>query len=162
MCCWPCHMTLCKAEWFCFLMKRSMNKWRLNSWRQTSPVISMLFTYTTITTDVRTSAVSCLCIFPAPVHCFYSYLQWVCVPFVVTNPATSNITDAALTSLYQEPWMGKLEPEDIGTWMDELLFLVRKKQKGVGGRVTIYNTGLILGAQLNAAALQRESILTTT
>lgn len=78
-------------------------------------------------TDVRTSAVSCLYIFPAPVHCFYSYLQWVCVPFVVTNPATSNITEAALTSLYQEPWMGKLEPEDIGTWMDELLFLVRKK-----------------------------------
>lgn len=121
----------------------------------------MLFTYTTITTDVRTSAVSCLYIFRTFLHCFYSYLQWVCVPFVVTNPATSNITDAALTSLYQEPWMGKLEPEDIGTWMDELLFLVRKK-KGGGGRVTMYNTGLILGAQLNAAALQRESILTTT
>lgn len=87
----------------------------------------MLFTYTTITTGVHTSAVSCRHNFPAPVCCFYSYLQWVCVPFVVTNPATSNITDAALTSLYQEQWMGKLEPEDIGTWMDELLFLVRRK-----------------------------------
>lgn len=59
---------------------------------------------------------------------FYSCLQWVCVPFAVTNPATSNITQAALTSLYQEPWIGKLEPEYIGTWMDELLLLVKENK----------------------------------
>lgn len=89
-----------------------------------------------ITTDEYKSTVYCVYIFPAPLHCFYFYLQWVCVPFVMTNPATSNITEAALTSVYQEPWMGKLEPEYIGTWMDELLLLV-KQNKTLKCRVVI-------------------------
>lgn len=46
------------------------------------------------------------------------------------NPATSNITEAAVTKLYQEPWIGKLEPEEIGPWIDELLLLVKKKGRG--------------------------------
>ncbi|XP_075886354.1 high affinity choline transporter 1-like [Nelusetta ayraudi] len=52
---------------------------------------------------------------------------WFCVPFILINPASANVTVAAVTELYQEPWIGKLETEDVGRWIDELLLL------GVGG-----------------------------
>lgn len=52
-------------------------------------------------------------------------LQWFCVPFILTSPASANITVAAVTELYQEPWIGKLETEDVGRWLDELLLLVK-------------------------------------
>lgn len=74
--------------------------------------------------------------FPAPAYCFCCHLQWFCVPFVLMNPATSNITEAAVTKVYQEPWIGKLEPEEIGPWIDELLLLVKKG----GGNQTMFNS----------------------
>lgn len=46
------------------------------------------------------------------------------MPFILTSPSAANITIAAVTNLYQEPWIGKLEPEDAGGWIDELLLLV--------------------------------------
>lgn len=52
-------------------------------------------------------------------------LQWFCVPFILTSPASANITVAAVTGLYQEPWIGTLQTEDVGRWIDELLLLVR-------------------------------------
>lgn len=56
--------------------------------------------------------------------CVSSHFQWFCVPFILTSPSSANITVAAVTKLYQEPWIGKLEVEDVGCWIDELLLLV--------------------------------------
>lgn len=50
------------------------------------------------------------------------------MPFILTSPSAANITIAAVTNLYQEPWIGKLEPEDAGGWIDELLLLVTVAQ----------------------------------
>ncbi|XP_008301173.1 high affinity choline transporter 1-like [Stegastes partitus] len=52
---------------------------------------------------------------------------WLCVPFIMTSPSSANFTVAAVTTLYQEPWLGKLEPKDTGRWIDDLLLL------GIGG-----------------------------
>ncbi|XP_076578965.1 high affinity choline transporter 1-like [Chaetodon auriga] len=48
---------------------------------------------------------------------------WFCVPFILTSPSSANITVAAVTTLYQKPWIGKLELEDAGRWIDDLLLL---------------------------------------
>ncbi|XP_068442851.1 high-affinity choline transporter 1-like [Clinocottus analis] len=48
---------------------------------------------------------------------------WLCVPFILANPSSANITVAAVTKLYQEPWIGRLEPEEAGRWIDDLLLL---------------------------------------
>lgn len=58
-----------------------------------------------------------------------SSLQWFCVPFILTSPTSANITVAAVTKLYQEPWIGKIESDDIGRWIDELLLLVKGNKK---------------------------------
>lgn len=55
----------------------------------------------------------------------YSVFQWLCVPFILTNPSSANFTVAAVTKLHQEPWVGKLELEDAGRWVDEILVLVK-------------------------------------
>ncbi|XP_030576349.1 high-affinity choline transporter 1-like [Archocentrus centrarchus] len=52
---------------------------------------------------------------------------WLCVPFILISPHSANFTIAAVSKLHQEPWIGKLELEDIGCWIDELLLL------GIGG-----------------------------
>ncbi|XP_030295835.1 high-affinity choline transporter 1-like isoform X2 [Sparus aurata] len=48
---------------------------------------------------------------------------WFCVPFILTSPSSANITVAALTELHQAPWIGKLELEDTGRWIDDILLL---------------------------------------
>ncbi|KAM6961795.1 high-affinity choline transporter 1-like isoform 1-T1 [Tautogolabrus adspersus] len=48
---------------------------------------------------------------------------WLCVPFILTSPTSANITVAAVTKLYQEPWLGKLELEQSGRWIDDVLLL---------------------------------------
>ncbi|XP_030005323.1 high-affinity choline transporter 1-like [Sphaeramia orbicularis] len=48
---------------------------------------------------------------------------WICVPFILTSPSATNITAAAVNKLYQDPWIGKLELEDAGYWIDNLLLL---------------------------------------
>ncbi|XP_030005324.1 high affinity choline transporter 1-like [Sphaeramia orbicularis] len=48
---------------------------------------------------------------------------WICVPFIMTSPSATNITAAAVNKLYQDPWIGKLELEDAGCWIDNLLLL---------------------------------------
>jgi len=46
------------------------------------------------------------------------------MPFVLVNPSSANITIAAVTKLYQEPWIGSLELEEAGRWVDEVLLMV--------------------------------------
>ncbi|XP_036978111.1 high-affinity choline transporter 1-like isoform X3 [Acanthopagrus latus] len=48
---------------------------------------------------------------------------WFCVPFILTSPSSANITVAAVTELHQAPWIGKLELEDTGRWIDDILLL---------------------------------------
>ncbi|XP_056281034.1 high-affinity choline transporter 1-like isoform X1 [Pseudoliparis swirei] len=48
---------------------------------------------------------------------------WLCMPFVLVNPSSANITIAAVTKLYQEPWIGSLELEEAGRWVDEVLLM---------------------------------------
>ncbi|CAN9508151.1 unnamed protein product [Ophioblennius macclurei] len=55
--------------------------------------------------------------------CFMLFGLWLCVPFVLTTPYAANMTVAAVSKLHQEPWLGKLQAEDTGRWMDELLLL---------------------------------------
>ncbi|XP_069556059.1 high affinity choline transporter 1-like [Brachyistius frenatus] len=55
--------------------------------------------------------------------CFMFLGLWLCVPFILTNPYSANITVAAETGLHQEPWLGKLELEDAGRWIDHFLLL---------------------------------------
>ncbi|XP_037617179.1 high-affinity choline transporter 1-like [Sebastes umbrosus] len=48
---------------------------------------------------------------------------WLCVPFILASPSSANITVAAVTNLHQGPWIGKLELEDAGRWVDDLLLM---------------------------------------
>ncbi|XP_028307225.1 high affinity choline transporter 1-like isoform X2 [Gouania willdenowi] len=55
--------------------------------------------------------------------CFMLVGLWLCVPFVLASPHAANLTVAAVTKLYQDPWIGKLDLENSGRWIDELLLL---------------------------------------
>lgn len=48
---------------------------------------------------------------------------WICVPFILMSPSATNITVAAVSQIYQDPWIGKINLEDTGVWMDELLLM---------------------------------------
>ncbi|XP_049892687.1 high-affinity choline transporter 1-like isoform X2 [Epinephelus moara] len=54
---------------------------------------------------------------------FMAFSLWLCVPFILSSPTSTNITVAAVTELYQKPWIGKLELKDAGCWVDDLLLL---------------------------------------
>ncbi|XP_041636364.1 high affinity choline transporter 1-like isoform X2 [Cheilinus undulatus] len=48
---------------------------------------------------------------------------WLCVPFILTSPSSANFTVAAVTKVYQEPWLGTLELEQSGRWIDDVLLI---------------------------------------
>ncbi|KAK5896141.1 hypothetical protein CgunFtcFv8_009773 [Champsocephalus gunnari] len=48
---------------------------------------------------------------------------WLCVPFILASPSSANFTVAAVTKLHQEPWIGRLELEDAGRWVENILLL---------------------------------------
>ncbi|XP_069046212.1 high-affinity choline transporter 1-like isoform X3 [Lepisosteus oculatus] len=45
----------------------------------------------------------------------------LCIPFVMKNPASTDIRFTAVHELFQAPWIGKLELSDAGKWIDDLL-----------------------------------------
>ncbi|KAJ8268079.1 hypothetical protein COCON_G00132510 [Conger conger] len=49
--------------------------------------------------------------------------MWLCVPFMMLNPASTDITLTAFNGTFQAPWVGTLEPGDVGLWIDEFLVL---------------------------------------
>uniref|UniRef100_A0A672J6W0 Uncharacterized protein n=1 Tax=Salarias fasciatus TaxID=181472 RepID=A0A672J6W0_SALFA len=55
--------------------------------------------------------------------CFMLVGLWLCVPFILTTPYAANMTLAAVSELHQGPWLGKLQLQDAGRWIDELLLL---------------------------------------
>ncbi|XP_071773246.1 high affinity choline transporter 1-like [Centroberyx gerrardi] len=48
---------------------------------------------------------------------------WVCVPFLLTNPHSVDISLTAFNQTFQAPWIGKLEPGDAGKWVDDFMVL---------------------------------------
>ncbi|KAM6971791.1 high affinity choline transporter 1-like [Aplochiton taeniatus] len=48
---------------------------------------------------------------------------WVCVPFLMTNPSSLDISLTAYNETYQAPWVGKVELADAGKWFDDFMVL---------------------------------------
>ncbi|XP_015265762.1 PREDICTED: high affinity choline transporter 1-like [Gekko japonicus] len=49
---------------------------------------------------------------------------WICIPFAMTNFATESISYTVAHNVFQAPWVGKIETQDIGRWLDDFLYLV--------------------------------------
>ncbi|KAK2849037.1 hypothetical protein Q5P01_008871 [Channa striata] len=48
---------------------------------------------------------------------------WLCVPFVLMNPHSIDITKTAFNFTYQAPWIGTVEKERAWRWIDNFLLL---------------------------------------
>ncbi|NWW96001.1 SC5A7 protein, partial [Rhynochetos jubatus] len=49
---------------------------------------------------------------------------WVCIPFALVNSATESIYYTATHQSYQDPWIGKIEKQHLGRWLDDFFYLV--------------------------------------
>ncbi|KFR08419.1 High affinity choline transporter 1, partial [Opisthocomus hoazin] len=49
---------------------------------------------------------------------------WVCIPFALVNSATESIYYTATHRSYQDPWIGKIENQYLGRWLDDFFYLV--------------------------------------
>ncbi|XP_062983456.1 high affinity choline transporter 1-like [Elgaria multicarinata webbii] len=49
---------------------------------------------------------------------------WLCIPFAMMNSATESISYTATHNSFQAPWIGKVEMQYFGRWMDDFLYLV--------------------------------------
>ncbi|NWX06308.1 SC5A7 protein, partial [Caloenas nicobarica] len=49
---------------------------------------------------------------------------WVCIPFALVNSATESIYFTATHKSYQDPWIGKIEKQYLGRWLDDFFYLV--------------------------------------
>ncbi|XP_042695241.1 high affinity choline transporter 1-like isoform X2 [Centrocercus urophasianus] len=48
----------------------------------------------------------------------------VCIPFALINSATESIYYTATHKHYQDPWIGKIEKQYLGRWLDDFFYLV--------------------------------------
>ncbi|XP_030002308.1 high affinity choline transporter 1-like isoform X3 [Sphaeramia orbicularis] len=48
---------------------------------------------------------------------------WLCVPFILMNPHSVDITKSAFNFTYQAPWVGTVDSDRAGTWIDNFLIL---------------------------------------
>ncbi|KAJ0049890.1 hypothetical protein NL108_005186 [Boleophthalmus pectinirostris] len=48
---------------------------------------------------------------------------WLCVPFILINPYTEDITKTAHTFIYQAPWTGSVNKQNVWIWLDNFLLL---------------------------------------
>ncbi|XP_009982168.1 PREDICTED: high affinity choline transporter 1-like [Tauraco erythrolophus] len=55
---------------------------------------------------------------------FITLSLWVCIPFALVNSATESIYYTATHQSYQDPWMGKIEQQYLGRWLDDFFYLV--------------------------------------
>lgn len=79
--------------------------------------------WTTITTFL--GFVVCFTSFNVVVFSPLFFSQWLCVPFVLMNPYSADISKTALNFTYQAPWIGSIDEDRIGKWIDNFLLLVR-------------------------------------
>nr|XP_046259047.1 high-affinity choline transporter 1-like [Scatophagus argus] len=48
---------------------------------------------------------------------------WLCIPFILLNDASANITQTAFNNTFQEPWIGTLDQYNVWKWIDDFLML---------------------------------------
>ncbi|XP_029912249.1 high affinity choline transporter 1-like [Myripristis murdjan] len=48
---------------------------------------------------------------------------WICIPFLLLNPTSTNIAHTAFNHMYQDPWIGTLELAQAWRWTDDFLML---------------------------------------
>ncbi|XP_073439090.1 high affinity choline transporter 1-like [Dendrobates tinctorius] len=48
---------------------------------------------------------------------------WICIPFALLNSATKNIAETAIHGFFRDPWLGKIDMQYIGIWVDDILYL---------------------------------------
>lgn len=48
---------------------------------------------------------------------------WVCVPFLLTNPHSVDISLTAYNATFQAPWVGTVELDQAGKWFDDFMLL---------------------------------------
>ncbi|CAL1602154.1 unnamed protein product [Knipowitschia caucasica] len=48
---------------------------------------------------------------------------WVCVPFLMTNPHSLDISLTAYNTTFQAPWVGHVELDEAGKWFDDFMLL---------------------------------------
>ncbi|XP_072319906.1 high-affinity choline transporter 1-like [Eucyclogobius newberryi] len=48
---------------------------------------------------------------------------WLCVPFIMINPKSLDISQTAFKYMYQRPWMGTLVWDTVWKWIDDFLML---------------------------------------
>ncbi|XP_074475671.1 high-affinity choline transporter 1-like [Sebastes fasciatus] len=48
---------------------------------------------------------------------------WLCVPFVLTSDVDTDITKTAFNHTYQASWLGQLESDKVGRWIDTFLVM---------------------------------------
>ncbi|XP_015243668.1 PREDICTED: high affinity choline transporter 1-like [Cyprinodon variegatus] len=48
---------------------------------------------------------------------------WVCVPFLLTNPHSMDISLTAYNQTFQAPWVGTVELNEAGKWFDDFMLL---------------------------------------
>ncbi|KAK9540298.1 hypothetical protein VZT92_002759 [Zoarces viviparus] len=48
---------------------------------------------------------------------------WVCVPFLLTNPHSMDISLTAYNETFQAPWVGTVEFDEAGKWFDDFMLL---------------------------------------
>ncbi|XP_072714857.1 high affinity choline transporter 1-like [Ciconia boyciana] len=55
---------------------------------------------------------------------FITLSLWVCIPFALVNSATESIYYTATHQSYQDPWIGKIDKQYLGRWLDDFFYLV--------------------------------------
>ncbi|XP_051500104.1 high affinity choline transporter 1-like [Apus apus] len=55
---------------------------------------------------------------------FIALSLWVCIPFALMNSATESIHFTATHQSYQGPWIGEIEKQYLGRWLDDFFYLV--------------------------------------
>ncbi|XP_075997916.1 high-affinity choline transporter 1-like [Genypterus blacodes] len=56
--------------------------------------------------------------------CFIFVSLWLCIPFIVLNPAVSDVSHTAFFNQSNDnAWLGELKLDDAGKWVDEMLLL---------------------------------------
>ncbi|KAK5900006.1 hypothetical protein CesoFtcFv8_009423 [Champsocephalus esox] len=48
---------------------------------------------------------------------------WLCVPFLMTNPHSLDISLTAYNQTFQAPWVGTVELDQAGKWFDDFMLL---------------------------------------
>ncbi|XP_061612912.1 high-affinity choline transporter 1-like [Phyllopteryx taeniolatus] len=49
---------------------------------------------------------------------------WICVPFLLRNPYSADITTTALNFTYQAPWVSSVDSDRMWRWIDQTLLLI--------------------------------------